>query len=392
MTEHQMGRYGVADLLRTQVPDVAEHMTRVAARIDTFMDQMYPAAPGGDADPELLADPAAWSALSPAAKQQTGADLGQALVAPVRHLLQAGGQRWRTTLILQVIEALGGEEGAFGPLVGAAELTHTGSLMVDDVEDDAPTRRGRPAVHQVFGAPVALNAGTLAYFAFDRAVQSTLAHDPHLQAEIYGVYLAALRAAHAGQALDIQGHHREMHSALATGSPTQLLERVLLTHRLKSGVMQGGWLQIAAMVSGAPEPVHQALARFGTAVGTAYQICDDIADLRGVIRAGQATKQAGEDLRNAKVTMPLAYAVQLLPAHLMRPMWHTIHTGQVDTAFIAETIQRFEECGALNTCATRATTLLDDAWEELHPLLPAGPATDLLYAMAHHLIHRNLAR
>ncbi len=392
----------VADLSpEVAASDLSVHMARVTARVDAFLEQMYPASPspspspdsgaGGDSGRELLAATATWDRLPEAFARQVGADLHRSLVAPVRHLLEAGGQRWRSGLVLQTVDALDGDAEACGPLVAGTELMHSGSLVVDDVEDDSPTRRGRPAAHLVFGVSVALNAGTLSYFAFDRAVRQVFADDPHRQAHAYRLYLTALRAAHAGQALDLHGHHRDMDAALRDGSNAALMERVMLTHRLKTGSLEGAVLQIAGVACGAPEPVHQALAAFGTAVGTAYQIRDDIADLYGVIRAGRATKQAGEDLRNARVTMPLVHAVGLLPRATVEQFWHTVRTGGADSAFVASTARQLEECGALTACATQATSLFDHAWQRLRPLLPATPATALLHRMAHQLVHSGLA-
>ncbi|MFD0355476.1 polyprenyl synthetase family protein [Streptomyces sp. NPDC127110] len=71
--------------------------------------------------------------------------LHAALVAPVRHLFDGGGRRWRPRLMAAVVEALGADSRPYGPLMAACELIHTGSLMIDGIQDEAPLRRGRRA-------------------------------------------------------------------------------------------------------------------------------------------------------------------------------------------------------------------------------------------------------
>lgn len=174
------------------------------------------------------------------------------------------------------------------------------------------------------------------YFALlSQAVGETIPHTPQgtasadtaVRAEMYDAYLSGMLAAHAGQALDIQGHHREFDEAAATAENRTLLDCLRVTYSLKSGAMEGVSLQIAALASGATREPARALREFGTAMGTAYQTSDDVADLYGVPRNGRATKRVGEDLHNAKVTMPLAHAVALLPPDRLRQLWDLISRG-----------------------------------------------------------------
>nr|WP_274535259.1 polyprenyl synthetase family protein [Streptomyces sp. CB01249] len=141
--------------------------------------------------------------------------------APLHHLTGATGRRWRPVMFCAAVDLLGGDSEQCGPLIAAFEMLHTGSLVVDGIQDESPLRRGRPSVHTVFGASKALHAGTAAYFLWDRAVQLSFPDDAERGGELRTVLLSALRAGHAGQALGLQGH-RERWTApwlTATGTP-----------------------------------------------------------------------------------------------------------------------------------------------------------------------------
>ncbi|EYT80025.1 polyprenyl synthetase, partial [Streptomyces sp. Tu 6176] len=276
-------------------------------------------------------------------------------------------------LATAAVEALGGDPAGFGPLLAAAEILHTGSLIVDDVQDGAVRRRGAPAAHVEFGLAAALNAGTAAYFSLDRVLPD-LSRDPLTQVAMYRSFMAALRSAHAGQGLDIAGHREAMDSAAATGDARPVLEAVRLTHRLKSGAPVRCLMELVAHTCGTDDALHRALARYGEAVGTAYQITDDVQDLTGVVRDGAPTKLIGEDLRNGKVTMPLAHAVALLPRTELTALWQSVRTPGADPGTVREAITALASSGALRAAREEADHLVERAWTALSPTCPRpGP-------------------
>ncbi|WFB11428.1 polyprenyl synthetase family protein [Streptomyces sp. LX-29] len=310
-----------------------------------------------------------------------------ALVAPVRHLLDSGGRRWRPRLMTAVIEALGGDGVRFGTLLAACELLHTGSLMIDDIQDRAPLRRGRRTAHTVYGTAATITAGTAAYFCLDRAIRRTLPPDPRLRTAVYEIYLTALRAAHAGQALDLQGHHEEMDLAVERGDVRPLLRMLALTHRLKSGAPVRALFETAAVVGGATAGQRAALGALGEAVGMAYQITDDVADLRGVANEEGETKRVAEDLHNAKVTFPLAYAVTRLPGPEAAALWERLRGGP-DARAVRRIARTIEACGALDRCEQRAAGLVEEAWAAVAEELPATAAARRLRHLADATVRR----
>ncbi|QIP82781.1 polyprenyl synthetase family protein [Streptomyces sp. Tu 2975] len=327
--------------------------------------------------------------MTPKTLDRAGERLHQALVEPVRYLVEAGGTRWRPQLLLSVIDLLGGDSTRYLPLAAAMELMHTGSLMVDDVQDEARLRRGRASAHTVFGAAITLNAGTAAYFTFDHALRITLPHDAALRSAVYETCLGALRAAHAGQGLDLAGHRTEMDASVATGRGREVLELVRVTHRLKSGAPVRACMEAGALLAGADLKMRATIGAFGEAVGTSYQIIDDVLDLQGVIRRGTATKQAGEDLFNGKVTMPLAHAVELLDQPQMRKLWRGLRDGRATGRRVRRAIAVLRACGALQASTNEAHTTLERSWEPLADLIGNSEKAHSLWTMASQAVRRS---
>ncbi|MFE3186422.1 polyprenyl synthetase family protein [Streptomyces violascens] len=355
----------------------------VAEVLRAHVDALYPQHARESEIREITALPGTCT-LPPGTADQ----LHRVLVKPVRYLIEKGGRRWRPRLVASAVEALGGDSADLGPLLAAAEVMHTGSLMVDDIQDSATRRRGARAAHLEFGPATTLNAGTAAYFTLDRVLPQ-LSQDPRIQVAMYRSYLAALRSAHAGQGLDIAGHRAAMDAATATGDTEQLLEAVRVTHRLKSGAPVACLMDLAAHSCGTNTELRHALARYGEAIGTAYQITDDVQDLTGVVRHGMPTKLAGEDLRNGKVTMPLAHAVALLPRDKLTHLWQSIKEPGADPETVHEAIEVLTSCGALNAARKEAEHLVEQGWTPLEHLLPPSAATDQLRDLGRQTALRN---
>lgn len=311
-----------------------------------------------------------------------------ALVDPVRYLIEEGGARWRPYLIAAAIDALGGDSTQCGPLLAALEVMHTGSLMVDDLQDGSVVRRGVAAAHVAFDPALVLNAGTAAFFVLDRALRLVMPTDPRTQVSMYQSYMGMLRSAHAGQALDIAGLRTVMDAAVAGDDGGGVLGAVRLTHTLKSGAPVRCFMELGAYGCGASTQQREALARFGEAIGTAYQITDDVQDLTGVLRSGAPTKQVGEDLRNGKVTMPLAHAVDLLPQPDMAELWSQVRQPGTDRETVDRAIKVLTSCGAVHAAAREADELVEAAWSGLEPLLPASAAVERLRTLAQETVRR----
>ena len=215
----------------------------------------------------------------------------------IRYSLTGGGKRLRGLLVAATYQAVGGVDDCRG-LAAAVEVVHAYSLVHDDLPcmDDDDMRRGRPTVHRVFGVAVAACAGL--------AMVPLAARCAYRGARALGLPAAAagdivrelMRAAGAGgmiggQLLDLQ--------AEGVALPLNELEHV---HRAKTGALITAAARIGAMGAGADQRSLAALDRYGSAIGLAFQIMDDVLDVTST--TDELGKTVGRDAELHKSTYP----------------------------------------------------------------------------------------
>jgi len=291
--------------------------------------------------------------------------LVHAIVEPIREISDRGGKGWRSYAALACIDVVGGDSRRFGHWLPMPELLHVGSLIIDDIEDASSVRRGGAACHLLHGTNRAINAGTAAYFLAEPPVW----HDdlaPEAKLRIYRLYFDALRAGHAGQALDLEGVESYAASAVATGDTAQLERQVLAIQRLKTAVPAGMMARVGAILGGGSEAQIEALGNFFEAVGLAFQVIDDVLNLRGFERD---LKERGEDIRHGKLTLPLVKAFAQLPPERRTWLWEVLRSKSRDPVVVAEAIECVERAGALDACERLARQQVEDAWSRLDPVL-----------------------
>ena len=322
------------------------------------------------------------AATGPAyAAQVQGAHPGQleaGLIAPVRHLIDAGGKSWRSYGILAACDAVGGASHAHTDFLALAELLHVGSLIVDDVQDESPLRRGRRAVHLQYSPAVAINAATAAYFYCERIIMRRAASRPPADTlRILEHYFGCMRAGHAGQALDIGGLDYMMAEAIESGGGALAEQRLLAVHMLKTGVPAASLLRMGAVLGGGSEAQVMALGCYYEAVGCAFQIMDDVRNLRGVFSgsadkagAGVELKVLGEDITAGKVTFPLVKALQVLPKEAMAALWEAVRAKPSDRGVVDGIIAQLEACGAIDACVAHAARLVEEGYSRVDAVLP----------------------
>ena len=205
--------------------------------------------------------------------------------------LMTGGKRWRPILTAAVFEASGGSIGKIMPAALAVECFHKASLIHDDIEDNDDERYGEPTVHKKYGVPAAINAGD------------------YLIGEGYRLLAAAEFPGdmRAGMVLVAARGHREL--CLGQGEelafcrqPSPVTEAaVLRIYEQKTAAAFEVAVLVGAVAAGVDDATCTQLSAFSRAIGTAYQIRDDIEDFRSV--RGRAA-----DLLSMRPTLFLAAA------------------------------------------------------------------------------------
>lgn len=206
-----------------------------------------------------------------------------------------GGKRIRPILALAACDAVGGSHGPVIPAACAIECIHAFSLIHDDLPcmDDDDLRRGRPTSHKVFGEAMALLAGD-ALFAFAFQLVSEIRDAPaDVVLEVTRI-LAQAVGTHGmvgGQVMDMLAQGRDV------GLPE--VEQI---HRWKTGALLEASVVIGGLLGGASKEQLRAISTYGRNVGLAFQIADDVLDLRG--DEEKLGKPVGSDLEMDKATYP----------------------------------------------------------------------------------------
>ncbi len=232
----------------------------------------------------------------------------QALLGPAREFLSRPGKAFRGRLVRLGWELGGGKGAPPAMLPLLVELLHAGSLIIDDIEDGSVQRRGAPALHMLYGMPVALNTGNWLYYA-PMALVPRLGLSATCELEVTRLIMRALLRCHQGQALDLSVRVGEVGQAA-------LGEVIAASTRLKTGALMELSALLGALTAGASESTVEALGRFGMEMGVGLQMLDDL----GNLESGGGGPKQHEDLRLGRPTWPWAWLAEELTASRFKPL------------------------------------------------------------------------
>ena len=296
----------------------------------------------------------------------------QALSDPIWELLDRGGKRWRAVLFLVLTEAFGEDPEAYLPYACIPEILHNGTIIVDDVEDDARMRRGDPALHLDHGADVALNAGNAMYFLPLKIVT----HNPgDLDAETrlaaYEMLMHELNRTHLGQGMDIWWHN-EKEVRVDEG---QYLEMCAC----KTGCLGRIVARLAALVTDQPDAVEDHVAKYAEEMAIAFQIGDDILDVEHTLdQAGDFGKAFGNDIKEGKKTLMVIHAAEHATAEDVARMEDILWADETSDEAVMEVIDIFQKAGSIEYAREQARALSESACDHLASLdLEPEPAERL---------------
>jgi len=265
-------------------------------------------------------------------------DTGVPLVSEVsKYIISAGGKRLRPALLLLMAGALGYQEDQRFNLAAVVEFIHTATLLHDDVVDESTLRRGRPTANESFGNPASVLVGD---FLYSRAFQMMLdAHDMR----VMEILAEATNVIAEGEVLQLMN----MHDA------TLDKEAYLRVIRSKTAKLFEASTRLAAVLAKTSPEVEEACATYGQALGTAFQVIDDVLDYAG--DASETGKNVGDDLREGKTTLPLILAMQRGTPEQRDLIRAAIEAG--DATQLPQIVAIVRETGALE--ATRAAAAVE---------------------------------
>jgi geranylgeranyl pyrophosphate synthase len=295
--------------------------------------------------------------------------------------LNRGGKRWRPVLLLLTAEALGKQADDVVDFVSLCEIVHNGTLAVDDIEDNSDLRRGKPALHLMFGVDVAINAGNAMYYLpllVLKERKATLA--PATLIAAYEVYAQEMINLHFGQGMDIWWHSGKG----ADPNSQQYLQMCAF----KTGTLARLSAKLAALVCGATPPQVEAIGRFAETIGVAFQIQDDILNLAG--DKFSELKGLGEDIHEGKRTLMVLHCFEHATPEKAARLKAILNSHPSDQAVINEAIDIIKSTNSIAHAAKVARDIVAEAWKDVETSLPDTPAKLKLKAFADYLVEREI--
>jgi octaprenyl-diphosphate synthase len=294
-----------------------------------------------------------------------------AVNALCRHVERYRGKMLRPTLVVLSGLAAAREPTARASITerhlmvaAVAEMIHMATLVHDDVLDEATTRRKGATVNSLRGNETAVMLGD--YLISNAFHLCSKVGDPAVNL----AFGAVTNTLCEGEL--VQLHHRD-DTSLDEPTYFEIIRR-------KTAALVGACCRFGASLSGAAPPVVAAMDRFGMAVGTAFQIQDDVLDLAG--KEDVVGKSLGRDLAKGKMTLPL---ILLLAEGTMSERARILEAiANRDGAALHAATAR---SGALEKARDRAVSIVAEARRELH-CLPPSPVRDLLDALAERTVSR----
>lgn len=307
------------------------------------------------------------------------------VIKPIREIIDRGGKCWRSFAVMSCIDVVGGNSQDFIDWLAWPELLHTGSLIIDDVQDASTTRRGGPAAHITHGEAIAINAGNAAYFLGQPLLlESKLPIARKLK--VYELYFETMRAAHAGQAMDISSFYGMMEEVVESGKADEIEEKILSVHLLKSAVPAGMLARLGGIQGDGSEDQIKYLGLFFESLGLAFQIMDDVLNLRGFDRD---LKNKGEDITAGKITMPIVKAMGLLDKNGRTNLWKEVQARHANATDLKRVIDSLEDCGAIDACVQQAEELVETAWHAFEPYIRPSHSSIRMRAFSKFLLKRH---
>lgn len=305
-----------------------------------------------------------------------------AVAEPIWDFLGRGGKRWRPALMLLCCEAVGGDPEAAKPFVVLPELIHSGTLLVDDVEDNSEMRRGRPATHKIYGTDLAINTGNLMYYLPLRVLyKNTMNLPDSKRADIYDLYSKEMLRLSFGQAMDILWHK----GRVADITEEQYLQ--MCTY--KTGCLARFSAELAAILGNSSTAQRGKLGEFASALGVGFQIQDDILELTGKeFQRGKGL--AGGDIHEGKRTLLVIKTLEKASPTDKKRLLQILDSHPTDEKTIRTAISIIEKYGAVGYAKEKAREIVENSWGGIGPMLPDTAAKSTLKSLANYCTKREI--
>ena len=310
--------------------------------------------------------------------------LNKAIAEPIWEFLDRGGKRWRPSLFLLVIEALGKNPKDFLDFAIIPELIHNGTLIIDDIEDGSKMRREKPCTYVLYGLDIAINAGNAMYYLPLLAlIKNKDKFSASKLKKIYEIYVLEMINLSFGQAMDIAWHR-------GLADADKIEERQYLQMcAYKTGTLARMAAKIPSVLADANDELTENLGKFAEAIGVAFQIQDDVLDLIGEEFA-KKKGGLGKDITEGKRTLIVIHTLQKATQNDRKRLLEILRMHTADSKLVEEAIRIMKKYDSIEYAKEFSRNMVKESWKSVENLLPTSRAKEKLEAFANYLIERRI--
>jgi geranylgeranyl diphosphate synthase type I len=296
------------------------------------------------------------------------------------HLINPGGKLLRPLLVLLGCKAVGEDIEKALPVAAGVELAHVASLIHDDIIDQGVLRRNVEAAHVKYGFPVAIITGDMLiiknFCAIAKSAQVN-GVSPEQVVRVLEVSSQAGITLCEGESMDMEFMNRY--------DITE--EECLEMYRKKTSIGFSAPLIMGGIIGGGTNAEVEALGRFGTLVGVAFQIQDDYLGLFGEEK--KLGKPLSGDITEGKRTFLVVHALQNLEGEERRTLISALGNRNCSQHDIERAVKTLNSSGSAEHARRKIAELVSQAKLELKPIADS-PTKEILENIADFIQHRNV--
>ncbi len=295
------------------------------------------------------------------------------LYDPIGYTMTLGGKRIRPTLCLLAAQLFSGDLQKAMNLALAVEVFHNFTLVHDDIMDEAPIRRGKPAVHAKWNRDVAILSGDV---MFVQAYQLLAKGNPEKLSQMLTVFNQTAIEVCEGQQFDMN---------FETQTGVQVSDYIEMI-RLKTAVLLACSLQLGAFEAGASEKDAQLIYEFGEKIGIAFQIQDDFLDCYA--KQEDFGKRVGGDIISNKKTFLMLTALEKSDKEQIEKIKSLMSTGTTDEQKVAGVLEVYNELNISEVTKTAMQAYFEEAMLALDKIEATSEFKQPLVELAEMLMMR----
>lgn len=296
---------------------------------------------------------------------------------PALDLIYRGGKRWRPMVMVLTALSLGGNRDKAFKLSPMVELIHNGTLLIDDIEDKAIERRGKKAIHLIYGDDMAINSGNHLYYIPTTIIDEIDIPDDQ-KLRIYRSYTQNMRRLHFGQGMDIQWHN-DLHYIPS-------VEEYLQMCKFKTGCLASMSGEMGAICAYSSIELTENIRVIWEEIGVAFQIFDDIKN----ITTGNPGKLKGDDIVEGKKSLPV---ILFCNNNNSKSLLHNIKKAKEKgikrgLKYVDKAINILEQSGVIEESKHIALEMLHLNINKLKILIPKNNESKILINLVENFVNK----